>query len=134
MDKNNNQNSSTNEFKNPTFFKALKNSLRGIFLSVTKERNIKIQLVMAVIAIICGFVFKISMIEWTILVITIFLVLITESLNTAIEITVDMITNEYNEKAKNIKDIAAGAVLFSAISSVIVGLIIFLPKFLEYIV
>lgn len=134
MDKNNNQNSSINEFKNPTFFKALKNSLRGIFLSVIKERNIKIQLVMAVIAIICGFIFKISMIEWSILVITIFLVLITESLNTAIEITVDMITNEYNEKAKNIKDIAAGAVLLSAISSVIVGLIIFLPKFLEYIV
>lgn len=131
MDKNSNSN--TNEFKNPTFFKALKNSLRGIFLSVTTERNIKIQLVFAIIATICGVIFKISMIEWICLVVTIFLVLITESLNTAIEKTVDMITNEYNENAKNIKDISAGAVLFSAMSSVIVGLMIFLPKFLEYI-
>ena len=131
MDKNSNSNK--NEFKNPTFFKALKNSLRGIFLSVTTERNIKIQLVFAIIATICGVIFKISMIEWICLVVTIFLVLITESLNTAIEKTVDMITNEYNENAKNIKDISAGAVLFSAMSSVIVGLMIFLPKFLEYI-
>ena len=77
--------------------------------------------------------FKISYIEWGILTITIFLVLITETLNTAIEKTVDMITKEYSEEAKVVKDISAGAVLFSAIASVIVGIIIFLPKILIYI-
>lgn len=120
-------------FKNPTFFKALKNALRGISLAVKNERNIKIQIVAAILVIVMGFMFRISYIEWAILTITIFLVLITECLNTAVEKTVDMITEKYNECARNVKDISAGAVLFSAISSVVVGIIIFLPKILIYI-
>ena len=122
-----------NKFKNPTFIKALKNALRGVKLLITKERNIKIQLVAAILVTILGILFKISITEWCILVITMFLVLITEGLNTAVEKTVDMITEEYSECAKNVKDIAAGAVLLSAISSVIIGIIIFLPKILIYI-
>ena len=128
-----NKSNELNSFKNPNFFKALKNDLRGIGIVSKKERNIKIQLVAALLVLIVGIMFKISYIEWGILTITIFLVLITETLNTAIEKTVDMITKEYSEEAKVVKDISAGAVLFSAISSVIVGIIIFLPKILIYI-
>lgn len=128
-----NKSKELNSFKNPNFFKALKNALRGIGTVLKKERNIKIQLVAALLVLIVGIMFKISYIEWGILTITIFLVLITETLNTAIEKTVDMITKEYSEEAKVVKDISAGAVLFSAIASVIVGIIIFLPKILIYI-
>ena len=128
-----NKSKELNSFKNPNFFKALKNALREIGTVSKKERNIKIQLVAALLVLIVGIMFKISYIEWGILTITIFLVLITETLNTAIEKTVDMITKEYSEEAKVVKDISAGAVLFSAIASVIVGIIIFLPKILIYI-
>lgn len=126
-------NKDVNEFKNPTFFNAMKNAIRGCGLAIKNERNIKIQIVAAIIATIMGFMFKISSVEWLVLVLTIFFVIVTECLNTAIEKTVDMITNKYSESAKNVKDISAGAVLFSAIASVIVGLIIFLPKILIYI-
>lgn len=126
-------NKDVNEFKNPTFFNAMKNAIRGCSLAIKNERNIKIQIVAAIIATIMGFMFKISSVEWLVLVLTIFFVIVTECLNTAIEKTVDMITTKYSESAKNVKDISAGAVLFSAIASVIVGLIIFLPKILIYI-
>lgn len=128
-----NKNKDFNSFKNPDFCNALKNALRGIGNVLKKERNIKIQLVVALLVLIIGIMFRISYIEWGILTITIFLVLVTETLNTAIEKTVDMITKEYNEEVKVVKDISAGAVLFSAIASVIVGIIIFLPKILIYI-
>lgn len=126
-------NKDVNEFKNPTFFNAMKNAIRGCSLAIKNERNIKIQIVAAIIATIMGFMFRISSVEWLVLVLTIFFVIVTECLNTAVEKTVDMITNKYSESAKNVKDISAGAVLFSAIASVIVGLIIFLPKILIYI-
>lgn len=126
-------NKDVNEFKNPTFFNAMKNAIRGCSLVIKNERNIKIQIVAAIIVTIMGFMFKISSVEWLVLVLTIFFVIVTECLNTAVEKTVDMITNKYSESAKNVKDISAGAVLFSAIASVIVGLIIFLPKILIYI-
>ena len=132
-DKNNIENKDVNEFKNPTFLNAFKNALRGCALAVKNERNIKIQLVAAVLVTIMGFLFRISSVEWAILVLTIFFVIVTECLNTAVEKTVDMITKKYDECVKNVKDIAAGAVLFSAMASVIVGIIIFLPKILIYI-
>ena len=121
------------ELKNPTFWIALKNSIRGIKLVIKSERNIKIQLVFAILVTILGFMFRISFVEWAVLAVTIFFVLVTEVLNTDVEKTVDIITDKYDECARNVKDISAGAVLFSAICSIIVGIIIFLPKILVYI-
>lgn len=120
-------------WKKQSFFKALKNSLNGIIYTLKNERNIKIQLFIAILAVIFGVLLKISLTEWVILVITIFIVIISELINTAIETTVDLITNEYNEKAKIAKDVAAGAVLIAAINSVVVGIIIFGTKIIYYI-
>lgn len=120
-------------WKKQNFFKAFKNSLNGIFYTLKKERNIKIQLVIGILAVILGVFLKISLIEWTILVITMFIVIVSELINTAIENTVDLITTEYNEKAKIAKDVAAGAVLFAAMNSVIVGILIFGTKIIYYI-
>ena len=128
MEKENNK-----SWKNPNFFEALKHSIDGIFLVIKQERNIKIQLCFALFAVIMGIITKISSIEWLILVITICLVLYAELMNTALENTVDLITEEFNEKAKLAKDISSGAVLICAIMSVIVGIIIFLPKLLVMI-
>ncbi len=122
-----------NKWKNPNFRTALKNAVNGIKYTFISGINFKIQLIFALIAIISGIVFKISLIEWSIIVILIFFVLFSEMTNTAIETVVNMITNEYNENAKIAKDVSAGAVTLSAICSVIVGLIIFIPKLLELI-
>lgn len=86
-----------------------------------------------VLVIISGFIFKISITEWIICIVLFGLVITAELINTAIETTVDIVMPEKNEKAKLAKDLAAGAVLVSAITSAIIGIIIFLPKILNII-
>ncbi len=83
--------------------------------------------------IIAGVILRINTTEWSIVLILFGLVISLELINTAIENAVDLVTEEYNEKAKNAKDIAAGAVLFSAIIAAIIGFIIFLPKIINII-
>ena len=116
------------KWKNKNFGVALVNSIKGIWYTIKSELNIKIQLVFTILVIIAGVLFRINQVEWLILILTIFIVLFAEMINTAVETTVDMITEEYNEKAKIAKDVASGAVLLLAIMSVIIGIIIFLPK------
>lgn len=118
-------------FKSKNFFDAMGNAFRGIFYTVRTQLNIKIQLVFAIVVIIAAIVLHADLTEILAIVISIFLVLFAEMVNTAIETTIDLITLEYNIKAKIAKDIMAGAVLIISISSVIVGCIIFIPKILN---
>ena len=120
-------------WKNKNFIESVKCTLRGIFYAICSERNIKIQLCFAVIAIIFGFVFNISFVEWCVIVIVITMVLSAEMFNTAIEKTVDLCTKEYNELAKIAKDVSSGAVLLTAIASVMVGMIVFFPRIINEI-
>ena len=119
------------ELKNKNFIDAVKNACSGIFYAFKTQINIKIQLVVAVLVLILGLYFKISKIELLFVIGAIFLVIITETINTAIETCVDLVTNKYNIKAKIAKDVAAGAVLLSAINAVIIGIIIFGDKILN---
>lgn len=121
------------KWKNKNFIDALKNSTNGIKYIFKNERNFRIQLVCAVIAIIVGVLLKLSFNQLAIIALVIFLVLLTEFLNTVIEVIVDMYTEEYNEKAKIAKDVSAGAVTLMATCSVIIGIIMYLPAFLNYI-
>ena len=104
---------------------------RGIFGAIKSERNVKIDIVAAILVVVCGFVFKINITEWLICLILIALVISAELMNTAIEAVVDMYTREKNPLAKKAKDIAAGSVLITAIMSAVIGGIIFIPKFLK---
>ena len=122
-----------NKWKNPNFFQSLKNALNGIKEIIKTGKNIKIQIVFAIFAVVMGIVLKINNIEALILVLTIFFVIVSEFMNTAIEMLADLYSTEYNEKIKILKDIGAGAVALSAIASVIVGIIMFLPKILNLI-
>ena len=112
--------------------KKLRNSFKYAFEGIEEawktEQNLKIHFVIMALVIIAGFIFKISVMEWIVCLLLFAIVISLELINTAIETTVDIAMPEINEKAKYAKDIAAGAVLFSAIISVIIGLIIFLPK------
>ena len=85
---------------------------------------------MAILAIVFGVIFDFSKIEFLILIITIVLVLFAEFVNTAIEATIDLFTEEFNEKAKIAKDIASSAVLLVSLNSVIIGFIIYGSKIL----
>jgi len=77
-----------------------------------------------------GIYFEISYIEWLVILFTFNMVIVAEMVNTSIESMVDLITLERREDAKIAKDVSAGMVLISALSSVIIGMYIFLPKFL----
>lgn len=92
----------------------------------------RIHLGVGTITIAAGIAFRIASYEWLALVIVIFFVFILEILNTAIETLVDLYTEEYHHLAKVAKDTAAGAVMVAAIMSVCVGLIIFLPKIVNW--
>lgn len=122
-----------NKWKNQSFLNALKNALNGIKYTFKTQRNLKIQIILALLAICAGLFFRLSTIEWIILSLTIFLVLIVELINTAIETTVDMFTMEYNERAKIAKDASAGAVTLMAIASIVVGMFLFIPKIINLI-
>ena len=122
-----------NKWRNKNFFEALKNSINGILYVITTQRNFKIQLFFAILAIVLSVLLKLNFIEIIIILIVISSVFVLEFFNTIIETIIDMYTQEYNEKAKIAKDIAAGIVTIMSIFSIIIGVIIFLPKILEII-
>lgn len=103
-------------------------AFKGIDDVIKHEPNMKIHVVVAILVVIMAIILKVSIIEWIILVLLIGAVLAAETINTTIENLVDMYTKEYDEKAKIVKDTAAGTVLILAITSAIIGLIIFIPK------
>ena len=101
---------------------------RGIKVVFGSEPNMKIHIGIATLVIICGFIFSISITEWIECLLCIGLVFGMEMMNTAIENVVDLASPKLHPLAGKAKDIAAGAVLICAIISVIIGLLIFVPK------
>ena len=110
--------------------KSLKYALRGLWLLVSTEHSIMVQTAIAILMTLFGWWLDLSATEWILQIFAIGLVLVAESLNTAIEKICDFIHPDYNERIGFIKDISAGAVTFAAISAIIIGLIIYLPKML----
>ena len=117
--------------KKDPLYKSFGYAFAGIFVVVTKERNMKIHCAAVVCVMIAGLVFHISPIEWCICLTLFGLVMALEMVNTAVEAVVDLVTEERKPLAKLAKDAAAGAVLIAAIMAAIAGMIIFIPKLLE---
>ena len=107
------------------FFRSFVYAMKGISVSFGKERNLKIQLGVAILAVGAGFYCNITDSEWVAVILIIGLVLSLEMINTAIENLVNLVTLEQNPLAGKIKDIAAGAVLLASIVAVVIGIIIF---------
>lgn len=99
-------------------------------LTASKEQNFRSHLLSAVIVLIAGFFTGLSRVEWFIVLLLIALMFALEMVNTAIERVVDLASTELHPLAKQAKDIAAGAVLVFAVFSAIIGLLIFIPKWL----
>ena len=106
-------------------------ALTGIKKAIKSEKNIKIDIVAAILVIIAAAVLKISTVEWIVCLVLISGVLSAEMMNTAIEAAIDLYTREKRELAAKAKDVAAGAVLVKAIVSAVIGGIIFIPKIID---
>ena len=120
--------------KNRNLNESFSHAFNGIVQAFKTENNIKRHTLAAVLIVLAGVVLEVSAMEWVITILLVGFVFVAELLNTAIEYTVDMVCGDtYNELAKYSKDIAAGATLVAAVTAVIVVLIIYLPKGIDYI-
>lgn len=117
--------------KTKKLINSFKYALQGFFTSFRKERNMKIHILIMLLVIIIGLILKINIMEWFICIILFGIVIAGEMFNTAIETTVDIAMPYKDKRAKIAKDISAGAVLVLAITSVIIGLMIFIPKIID---
>ena len=114
--------------KNKNFIDAWKKAFGGIWYAIKTQRNVKVQLVIAVIVIIASIYFKVTITEAMFLSFATMLVIITEVINTAIEEAVNLCTDKFHPLAKISKDVAAGAVVLSALNAVIIAIFIIVSK------
>ena len=117
-----------NKITNSSSLDAWKNATNGIIYATTTQRNIKIQLVIAVFVVIISLFFNLDRAEFLCFLFTIILILFAEMCNTAIETVVDLYVDVYHPKAKIAKDVAAGGVVITAINALIVGYFLFFDK------
>ena len=111
-----------------SFLKGFLYAFNGLVVFFRHERNGRIQLVAAILVVILGLLFTVSLSEWMMLLICIASVLSLEMINSAIEKLCNLVHPKYHPAVKVIKDISAGAVLWFSVISGIIGIIIFLPK------
>ena len=121
----------TKPFRLKDRLKSFTHAFSGIGVLIKQEHNARIHLVILILVIIAGIVLKITATGWIAIVFAAGLVFASECFNTAIENLSDVVSPEKNEKIKIAKDVAAAGVLISAIISVVVGIIVFLPAILE---
>jgi len=110
------------------FIRGFGYAFKGVSYAVKTQLNFRVHLVCALIVTCMGYWLNISTAEWLWVVIAIGLVLAAEAFNTALELLVDFVSPEYDKKAGHIKDMCAAAVLVTAVTSLVIGAIIFLPK------
>lgn len=103
-------------------------AISGILYVFKTQRNIKIHFIMAMMVFMLSWLLELNTLELLVVTITITLVMTTEMINTAVETVVDMYTREYHPLAEVAKNVAAGAVLISAINAIIVGYLVFYKK------
>lgn len=115
------------------FTASFKHAINGIRFTIKSQRNMKIHLLAGTLSVALGIYLGLTNIEWAVLTLCISIVLTCETINTAIEENVNLVTSEYNEHAKHAKDAAAGATLIASGMAIIIGSLLFLPKILSII-
>jgi undecaprenol kinase/diacylglycerol kinase (ATP) len=111
-----------------SFFSRVKFALQGWLHFFSHETNGRIQAVIAALVVVAGFVFQITTHEWLWILLCIAIVIGLEMVNTAFETLANRLHPGLHPDIKIVKDVAAGAVLWAAVISVIIGAVIFLPK------
>jgi diacylglycerol kinase (ATP) len=102
-------------------------ALKGAYKLITTEHSVMVQSSLVIIMTLIGFYFEITRVEWMLQVLAFGLVLAIEGLNTAVEKIADFIHPDYHERIGFIKDIAAGAVFFAALTAITIGALIYIP-------
>lgn len=102
-------------------------ALEGILHIFKFHQNIRFHMLIAVLALLLAAFLRIGHIEFLFILLAIFLVIISEMINTAIEEMTNLITTEHRKEAKIAKDVASAAVLLSSVMAIIIGLVIFIP-------
>ncbi|MCR4263501.1 MAG: diacylglycerol kinase family protein [Candidatus Roizmanbacteria bacterium] len=111
--------------------KSFAHAIDGIAAAFQEHQNFRIHTVTAIVVIMAGFAFQISRIEFLIIIFTINLMFIVEMVNTSVEEITNLVTIKWAKQAKIAKDVAAGMALLTAVSSVVVGIVIFVPYLIE---
>lgn len=124
---------SPNKFSLKSRFGSFRFAMNGLLSLLKNEHNSRIHLLAAILAIITGTIVKLNHYEWSLLIIVIGIVFLTELLNSSLESLADLIDPEWNELIMKAKDYSAAAVLISAIIAIVVGGLIFIPKILNLI-
>jgi diacylglycerol kinase (ATP) len=122
------------EFQKDTAFfsgrlKSMGYAFKGAVKLITTEHSVMAQFSIGILLIFLGVYFNITKTEWLFQTLAIGLVLSIEGLNTAVEKIADFVHPKFHERIGFIKDIAAGAVFFAALTAIAIGIIIYLPKF-----
>lgn len=113
--------------------KSFQHAFNGLKILWMEEHNARIHFLVGLIVVIAGFAFTVSLIEWILLAFAMGFVIVTEIINSSIENLADFVEPQLNPIMKKIKDLAAAAVLISAVTAVVIGLLIFVPKLLGMI-
>lgn len=111
---------------------SFKNALNGLFWAYRTQPNYLTHLTLSLLSVVGGLFFNITTYEWIAIIILITLGLVIETLNTAIEVTVDAIDTKWREDLKVAKDVAAAAMLTYAFGALVVAFIIFIPRLLLF--
>ena len=109
-------------------FRSFGYAFNGVMMAIKTQLNFRIHLIATFLVLIAGFYFHLAAGEWKWIALCITLVLTAELMNTALETLTDLVSPERNPKAGMVKDIAAAAVLITAFFSIVIALIIFIPK------
>ncbi|MGT2846289.1 diacylglycerol kinase family protein [Streptococcus massiliensis] len=127
-------NNDKRKWKNRELIASLEFALTGVLTAFKEERNLRKHAISAVLVVIAGLIFRVSQVEWLFLLLSVFLVIAFEVMNSAIENVVDLASDyHFSMLAKNAKDMAAGAVLIVSGFALLTGLIIFVPKIWQLI-
>ena len=119
--------------KNRTLKQSFANAFVGLRESIQAERNFRIHLIAIILVILAGLLLRIDSLRWGLLTLASGAVLATELLNTALERLVDMVTQEHCEPARQVKDMAAAAVLVATVFAVLCGVAVFIGPLLAWL-
>ncbi len=117
--------------KQPSFWKSLTHAWSGLAFTIQTQRNARIHLAAGLATILLAIWLKLGIVPLSILILTIGAVVASETINTTVEALVDLLSPEWNERAKIAKDVSAGAVLILALTAVVVGVLILGPPLWE---
>jgi diacylglycerol kinase (ATP) len=115
-----------------TLLQSFNHAFQGLVHAVRHQRNMRIHFAVAFFVLLGSLFFNLSRLELVVVLVTITMVLMAEMVNSAVEAVVDIITDEFDPRAKIAKDVAAGAVLIAAINALVVAYLVFADKFSRF--